>query len=163
MPAHEFVSIIFSFIGRAVPFLVFLAVAANIGKAVRKSSAGASQARSSDSAGSRGARRPAALKDMLSGVSGGEDLRSGMSASPGSRRKDGASQKSGTRMSDTFMKDDRQNDWLAKQLREEARILRRGDMMDLGASHDKNCAASELRRRSMYILGGEEKDGARDK
>jgi len=41
--------------------------------------------------------------------------------------------------------EDRNNDWLAKQIREEERILRRGDLMDLGASHAKSCDAGKLK------------------
>ena len=41
--------------------------------------------------------------------------------------------------------EDRRNDWLAKQLREEAAIKRRGSIYDLGASHDVNCDAEDNR------------------
>ena len=41
--------------------------------------------------------------------------------------------------------EDRSNDWLAKQLREEAKILQSGDMLDLGARHSKSCAAANLK------------------
>ena len=39
--------------------------------------------------------------------------------------------------------EDRKNDWLAKQIREEARIKSRED---LGAAHDANCDARALKR-----------------
>ena len=42
--------------------------------------------------------------------------------------------------------EDRKNDWLAKQLREEALIYRRGNGIDLGASHNVNCEADEIKR-----------------
>ena len=42
--------------------------------------------------------------------------------------------------------EDRRNDWLAKQLREEAAIKRRGSIYDLGASHDVSCDADNLKR-----------------
>ena len=43
------------------------------------------------------------------------------------------------------LQEDRKNDWLAKQLREEANIARRSDL-DLGAAHERECAADDLRR-----------------
>ena len=42
--------------------------------------------------------------------------------------------------------EDRKNDWLAKQLREEAAILRKGSIYDLGASHGVNCDADRLKK-----------------
>ena len=45
--------------------------------------------------------------------------------------------------------EDRKNDWLAKQLKEEAAILRRGSIYDLGASHDVNCDADRLKREHV--------------
>ena len=42
--------------------------------------------------------------------------------------------------------EDRRNDWLAKQLREEAAIKRRGSIYDLGAAHDADCDADRIRR-----------------
>ena len=40
----------------------------------------------------------------------------------------------------------KRNDWLAKQLREEAAIKRRGSVYDLGATHDVNCDADDLKK-----------------
>ena len=42
--------------------------------------------------------------------------------------------------------EDRKNDWLAKQLKEEAAIARRGSVYDLGASHEVNCDADKIKR-----------------
>ena len=42
--------------------------------------------------------------------------------------------------------EDRRNDWLARQLREEAAIKRRGSIYDLGAAHDVSCDADNIRR-----------------
>jgi len=42
--------------------------------------------------------------------------------------------------------EDRKNDWLARQIREERRVLSRADMLDLGAAHDKACQADLLKR-----------------
>ena len=47
--------------------------------------------------------------------------------------------------------EDRKNDWLAKQLREEAVIYRRGVGFDLGASHNVNCAADDLKRGHIRV------------
>lgn len=41
--------------------------------------------------------------------------------------------------------EDRKNDWLAKQFREEAALKRRAGV-DLGASHEVECAADDLKR-----------------
>ena len=56
----------------------------------------------------------------------------------------------GGSLAETFMKDDRKNDWLARQMREEERILRRGDLMDLGASHAAGCDAELLKKYHLY-------------
>ena len=45
--------------------------------------------------------------------------------------------------------EDRKNDWLAKQLREEAAILRRGSIYDLGASHEVSCDADKIKREHV--------------
>ncbi len=45
-----------------------------------------------------------------------------------------------------YSMEDRQNDWLAKQLREESRLARRtSDMFDLKAEHASNCDARDLK------------------
>ena len=41
--------------------------------------------------------------------------------------------------------EDRSNDWLAQQLREEKAVLRRNDVFDFGALHQQQCAAEDLR------------------
>lgn len=43
------------------------------------------------------------------------------------------------------MMEDRQGDWLARQMREERKLLEKGDLLDLGASHSKRCAAKEIK------------------
>lgn len=58
-------------------------------------------------------------------------------------------------LAETFMRDDRKNDWLARQMREEAKILRRGDLMDLGASHAANCDAETLRKYHLFAEHGD--------
>ena len=54
------------------------------------------------------------------------------------------SMKDNSNLCDILM-EDRRNDWLAKQLREEEKILRKGDFLDLGASHSKSCDANQLK------------------
>ncbi len=53
--------------------------------------------------------------------------------------------KSSLRESSIFL-EDRENDWLARQMREEAKVLSRSDMLDLGARHDRDCDARALKR-----------------
>ena len=57
----------------------------------------------------------------------------------------------GGTLAETFMKDDREHDWLARQMREEAKILRRGDMLDLGAAHEASCDADVLKKYHLYL------------
>ena len=42
--------------------------------------------------------------------------------------------------------EDRKHDWLAQQLAEERAVLRRGSLVDLGASHDRTCDARAVKR-----------------
>ena len=58
--------------------------------------------------------------------------------------------------SDGVLMEDRNNDWLAKQIRDEQRVLMRGDMTDLGAVHDRACAADQLK---MYHMNECDADG----
>ena len=50
----------------------------------------------------------------------------------------------------SILQEDRKHDWLARQMREEQRILERGDLADLGAAHHKVCAADMLK---LYHIG----------
>ncbi len=43
--------------------------------------------------------------------------------------------------------EDRSRDWLARQLREEQRVLARGDFWDLGAAHSKSCDARAVKQQ----------------
>ncbi|MBQ7605486.1 MAG: hypothetical protein IJU59_03265 [Firmicutes bacterium] len=43
------------------------------------------------------------------------------------------------------IRDDREHDWLARQIREEAAIYRKGSMLDLGASHERGCEAAFIK------------------
>ncbi len=44
-----------------------------------------------------------------------------------------------------FFGEDRKNDWMARQLKEERRILITGSALDLGASHAADCDADDLK------------------
>ena len=57
-----------------------------------------------------------------------------------------------SRLSETgVLLEDRKNDWLAKQLREEAAILKRGSLYDLGAAHDVDCDADRIKRQHLRV------------
>lgn len=45
----------------------------------------------------------------------------------------------------TVLKEDRNNDWLAKQMREEQRILMKSEMYELKEAHAASCDARELK------------------
>ena len=45
--------------------------------------------------------------------------------------------------------EDREHDWLARQLKEEQRIYMRGDFMDLGVHHKQDSNAKTLKRLHM--------------
>ena len=49
----------------------------------------------------------------------------------------------------SFFLEDRSNDWLAKQLREERKILLRGDLADLGARHFAECDARAIKEEHL--------------
>ena len=51
-------------------------------------------------------------------------------------------------LSATVLRDDRRNDWMAKQMREEARIR---NSTDLGAMHDASCEAREIKERHAAL------------
>jgi hypothetical protein len=61
----------------------------------------------------------------------------------------GKSHDSGLRSS-TVLHDDRQNDWMAQQLRYERRVKA---STDLGAVHDANCDARSLKREHLAVHG----------
>ena len=57
----------------------------------------------------------------------------------------------GTLGENAVLLEDRRNDWLAKQLREEAAILKRGSLYDLGAAHDADCDADRIKRQHLRV------------
>ena len=76
----------------------------------------------------------------------GQQFGSGQSFSEVSRAYS-LGQTKASRLAETgVLLEDRKNDWLAKQLREEAYILRHGGLYDLGAMHEVNCDARSIKR-----------------
>ena len=50
-----------------------------------------------------------------------------------------------------FFGEDRKNDWMARQMREEARIKRMSGTLDLGAAHDADCDADDLKKEHRKV------------
>lgn len=66
---------------------------------------------------------------------------------PGQNRSSQFGATKASRLAETgVLLEDRKNDWLAKQLREEAAIYRRGSVYDLGAVHNVDCEADSIKR-----------------
>lgn len=51
----------------------------------------------------------------------------------------------GSLRDNSVLLENRSNDWLAKQMREEQRALMRSEILDLGARHDADCDAHRLK------------------
>jgi hypothetical protein len=51
----------------------------------------------------------------------------------------------------SFFGEDRRNDWMARQMREEARIKRMSGTLDLGAAHDADCDAADLKAEHRRV------------
>jgi len=61
------------------------------------------------------------------------------------------------KFSSPMLMEDREHDWLAKQLKEEAQVMRRGDFLDIGASHGASCDA-----RYIKLMHALQHDGSID-
>ena len=134
---------IFAFIMSLLPLLVILLVLSRISKASkRQMSRGNTQGDPNAWLQQRQAKQstPRQVRSLKKGSS--QPLFRQSAASPKAE--------AGGSLAETFMKDDREHDWLARQMREEAKILRRGDMMDLGASHASSCDADMLKKYHLY-------------
>ena len=133
---------IFAFIMSLLPLLVILLVLSRVSKAAKNQRSGNPQG---DSNAWLQQRQQASRK------TGGKLVKPLVPAASG-RSKTLASPKAeaGGTLAETFMKDDREHDWLARQIREEEKILRRGDMLDLGASHAASCDADVLKKYHLY-------------
>jgi len=55
--------------------------------------------------------------------------------------------------------EDRKHDWLAKQLADERRVLLRKDFLDLGAMHNRSCAANGLKQKHLIEHDDSTDDG----
>ncbi len=163
-------------LGSFVPFITLIIIFAVIGNAIKSNQrkARAHQEYLNREAAKTSPGRPAPLRTNVPKGNSGSSVqfdRSGqpvpsaragqydkVSTStyvPSSRRKDSAASVSRTasqsgRMirttNDGFLMEDRQNDWLAKQMREESRALKAtSDMFDLKAQHAADCDARDLK------------------
>ena len=138
---------IFGLLSFVLPIIIFVAFAKAIGRASRGNSNPNAWLQTQQQQQNR--KRPVqSLNRPSSGAYRGTALPRSVGGRKGSTsllKMDG-----GSNLADTFMKDDRQHDWLARQRREEERILLRGDLMDLGASHARSCDADMLKRYHLY-------------
>ena len=143
---------IFAFIMSLVPLLVILFVISRVSKMSKQQNRG--NVKGDPNAWLQQRQRTQTqgklVKPLASNKSG--EYRADNKSFTLGKSKAGASPKAeaGGSLAETFMKDDRQHDWLARQMREEERILRRGDLMDLGASHNTSCDADMLKRYHLY-------------
>lgn len=167
---QEMIAGIFAFLSSILPLIVVLFVLSRVSKAAKNTrrSQGdpnawlrqnTQQTPSAWSGPGRASLNRGKLVKPLSSSNAGEYHAPAASYEPSkasNKRSLGKSLGSSTRvegassLAETFMKDDRQHDWLARQMREEERILRRGDLMDLGASHAANCDAETLKRYHLF-------------
>ncbi len=59
----------------------------------------------------------------------------------------------------SVLEDDRENDWLARQMREEAKIYKKGLGLDLGAAHEISCDAEFIKKaHHLMHMRSKEKD-----
>ena len=133
---------IFAFIMSLLPLLVILLVLSRVSKAAKNQRSGNPQG---DPNAWLQQRQQASRK------TGGKLVKPLVPASSGKSKTLGSPKaEAGGTLAETFMKDDREHDWLARQIREEEKILRRGDMLDLGASHAASCDADVLKKYHLY-------------
>ena len=146
MDPFEIFGAIFGFIASIIPLIVILFIFSRIAKAA-KGQQGSRNTQGDPNAWLQKQRaqqeKPRLVRSLASSKSG-EYKADGKSFSLGKSAEKGSS------LAETFMKDDRKNDWLARQMREEEKILRRGDLMDLGASHAASCDAEMLKKYHLF-------------
>ena len=145
MDPFEIFGAIFGFIASIIPLIVILFILSRFAKLSkqRPASKGDPNAWLNQQ---RSKQEKPRLVRSLQGNSSGEYKSEGKSFTIGKSRHAGGS----SSLSETFMRDDRKNDWLARQMREEEKILRRGDMLDLGASHAASCDADLLKKYHLF-------------
>ena len=155
MDIFDIVGAIIGFIASIIPLIVIIIIFSKLAKAAKQTQR--------NHGGSNPWQQPAAqqekphlVKSLKNSSSGeykteGKQFSFGKSAFAGSRSTSSSLKtEKVSRLSETFMKDDRKNDWLARQMHEEEKILRRGDMLDLGASHAASCDADLLKRYHLF-------------
>ena len=155
MDIFDIVGAILGFIASIIPLIVIIFIFSRLAKAAKQSQkrSGGSNPWQQPAAQQEKPRLVKSLKNSSSGEYKAEDKQFsfGKSAFAGSRSTASSLKpEKVSRLSETFMKDDRKNDWLARQMREEEKILRRGDMLDLGASHAASCDADLLKRYHLF-------------
>ena len=144
---------IFAFIMSLLPLLVILFVISRVNKVSRRqtnrgNTQGDPNAWLRQNAGSQ--TKGKLVKPLSSGTSGEYKTENRQFTFGKGKTSVSPKAEAGGSLAETFMKDDRKNDWLARQMREEEKILRRGDMMDLGASHAASCDADLLKKYHLY-------------
>lgn len=153
----EIITGIFAFIMGIIPMIVILIVISRIVK-VSKNQASRGNTQGDPNAWLQRQQSRQASKRLVKSLktnSSGEyntDGRQFMFGKGSAGRSSGSLLKAegSSSLSETFMKDDRKNDWLARQMREEEKILRRGDLLDLGASHAASCDADMLKKYHLF-------------
>ena len=93
--------------------------------------------------GGSGSVRPASVRRLQPSGSGSYDARETSLGGPRTAQHSNAAGRI-SNMAGTI--EDRQNDWLARQLREEDWIAKHSKL-DLGAAHERECAADEVKIR----------------
>lgn len=155
MDIFGIVGAILGFIASIIPLIVIIFIFSRLAKAAKQSQkrSGGSNPWQQPAVQQEKPRLVKSLKNSSSGEYKAEDKQFsfGKSAFAGSRSTASSLKpEKVSRLSETFMKDDRKNDWLARQMREEEKILRRGDMLDLGATHAASCDADLLKRYHLF-------------
>ncbi len=136
----ELVSFIFS---AAWILILFSVISTKLGKAGRPNPGAPSRREDSPYTGqAQSSREESSASHMPRKISSSGKLKTAPA-----RPAESVSGRSSLRDLTGVMLEDRKNDWLAKQLREEANIARRSDL-DLGAAHERECAADDLRKAS---------------
>ena len=164
---QEAIAGIFAFVSSTLPLIIVLFVLSRFTKAAKKQRGGGdpnvwlqkntSQPSAWSGPGRASSGRGKLVKPLASSSSGEyrapaavEPAKASNKRSLGRSLGSSAKAEAASSLAETFMKDDRKNDWLARQMREEERILRRGDLMDLGASHASSCDAETLKRYHLF-------------
>ena len=125
-------------------FIIWIAVIASMISSVKKKNAQNSQRSAPSQSGAQERGNVSKAEAAYRAYAAGGRAQTPVSAfenTSGSRR----SERAVSIRDNGLLMEDRQNDWLARQMREEAAILRRGSLYDLGAAHDANCDAKEIK------------------